>query len=209
MLSTSEGRHTRSGWLLHLPCFPKTGFHTMLKKSFQGFPGDPVVNPKGNQFWIFIGRTDAEAEAPILWPPDVKNWLIGKNPDAEKDWKWEEKGMTGWDGWMASLTWWAWVWIGPKSWWWTERPGMLQSMGSQTVRHDWATNWTEWLEVRMLVWRTPVPSLLQEDPTCCEAAKPMCYNYWAFLLQLRKSTALELGLHNKRSHQNKKPASRN
>ena len=50
------------------------------------------VNPKGNQFWIFIGRTDAEAEAPILWPPDAKNWLIGKDPDAGKDWRREEKG---------------------------------------------------------------------------------------------------------------------
>ena len=50
------------------------------------------VNPKGNQSWIFIGRTDAEA--PILWPPDVKSWLIGKEPDAGKDWSWEEKGMT-------------------------------------------------------------------------------------------------------------------
>ena len=52
------------------------------------------INPKGNQSWMFIGRTDAEAEAPILWPPDVKNWLIGKDPDAGKDWKQEEKGMT-------------------------------------------------------------------------------------------------------------------
>ena len=52
------------------------------------------VNPKGNQSWIFIGRTDAEAEAPILRPPDVKNWLIGKDPDAGKDWRQEEKGMT-------------------------------------------------------------------------------------------------------------------
>ena len=52
------------------------------------------VNPKGNQPWIFIGNTDAEAETPILWPPDVKNWLIGKDPDAGKDWQWEEKGMT-------------------------------------------------------------------------------------------------------------------
>ena len=53
------------------------------------------VNPKGNQSWIFIGRTDAEAEALILWPPDKKNWLIWKDPDAGKDWRWEEKGMTG------------------------------------------------------------------------------------------------------------------
>ena len=52
------------------------------------------VNPKGNQFWTFIGRTDVEAETPILWPPDAKNWLIGKDPDAGKDWRQEEKGMT-------------------------------------------------------------------------------------------------------------------
>ena len=52
------------------------------------------VNPKGNQSWMFIGRTDAETEAPILWPPDAKNWVIRKDPDARKDWKWEEKGMT-------------------------------------------------------------------------------------------------------------------
>ena len=53
-----------------------------------------LVNPKGNQPWIFIGRTDAEAEAPILWPPDAKSWLIGKDPDAGKDWTQEEKGTT-------------------------------------------------------------------------------------------------------------------
>ena len=52
------------------------------------------VNPKEDQFWIFIGRTDAETETPILWLPDAKNWLIGKDPDAGKDWRWEEKGMT-------------------------------------------------------------------------------------------------------------------
>ena len=52
------------------------------------------VNPKGNQSWIFFGRTDAEAETPILWPPDAKNWLIGKDPVAGKGWRWEEKGTT-------------------------------------------------------------------------------------------------------------------
>ena len=52
------------------------------------------VNPKGSQSWIFIGRTDAEAETSILWPPDAKNWLLGKEPDAGKDWGQEEKGMT-------------------------------------------------------------------------------------------------------------------
>ena len=52
------------------------------------------INPKGNQSWIFIGRTDAEAETTILWPPDAKNQLIWKDPDSGKDWRWEEKGMT-------------------------------------------------------------------------------------------------------------------
>ena len=91
------------------------------------------VNPKGNQSWIFIERTDADAETPILWPPHAKTWLIGKNPDVGKDWRQEEKGTTGWDGWMASLTQWIWVWANSKSWRWTERPGMLQSMGLSRV----------------------------------------------------------------------------
>ena len=52
------------------------------------------VHPKGNQSWIFIGTTDAKAETPKLWPPDMKDWLIGKDPDAGKDWRWEEKEMT-------------------------------------------------------------------------------------------------------------------
>ena len=73
-------------------------------------------------------------------------WLIWKDPDSGKDWGQEEKGRTeGWDGWMASPTWWTWVWISSGSWWWTGKPGMLQSMGLQIVGHNWATkvNWTE------------------------------------------------------------------
>ena len=103
------------------------------------------VHPKGNQSWVFIGRTDVEAETPILWLPDAKSWLIGKDPDAGKDWGQEEKSTTGWDGWMASPTQRTWVWVNSGSWWWAERPGVLQSMGSQRVKHDWATelNWTE------------------------------------------------------------------
>ena len=70
-----------------------------------GLQGFQPVNPKSNQSWIFIGRTDAEAEIPILWPPDVKNWLIGKDPDAGKDWRWEKQEMTedemvGWHHWL-------------------------------------------------------------------------------------------------------------
>ena len=56
--------------------------------------GIKPVNPKENQSWMFIGRADAEAETPIVWPADMKNWLIGKDPDAGKDWRQEEKGMT-------------------------------------------------------------------------------------------------------------------
>ena len=64
------------------------------------------------------GKTDAGAETPILWAPDVKNWLIGKDSDAGKDWGQEEKGTTGWNDWVASLTWWTWVWASSRCWWW-------------------------------------------------------------------------------------------
>ena len=83
------------------------------------------VHPKGDQSWIFITRTDAEAETPILWPPDVRNWLIWKDPDAGKGWRLWEKGMTGWDGWMVSLTRWTWIWVRSRSWWWTGKHGVL------------------------------------------------------------------------------------
>ena len=107
------------------------------------------VHPKGNQSSIFTGRADAEAEPPILGPPHAKSWLIGK------DWCWEglgaggEGGDRGWDGWMASLTRWTWVWVNSGSWWWTGRPGVLQFMGLQGVKHDWV-NWTELKEANIL-----------------------------------------------------------
>ena len=99
------------------------------------------VHPKGNQSWIFIWRIDAKAE--ILWPPDAKNQLTGKKPDAGKDWRQEGKGTTGWDDWMASATQLTWVWVDSGCWWWTGRPGVLRFIGSQRVRHDWVTemNW--------------------------------------------------------------------
>ena len=79
----------------------------------------------------------AEAETPILWPPDVKSWLIWKDPEAGRDWGQEEKGTT--EDEMASPTQWTWVWVNSGSLWWTGRPGVLQFIGSQRVRHDWAT----------------------------------------------------------------------
>ena len=84
-------------------------FRTMVLENTLESPLDckeiKPVNPKGNQSWIFIGRTHTEAEAPILWPCDTKKWLIGKDPDAGKDWRQEEKGMTG-EGmrWLDDIT---------------------------------------------------------------------------------------------------------
>ena len=81
------------------------GFHTFKLESPLDCKEITPVPPKGDPFWIFIGRTDAEAEIPILWPPHVKSWLIWKDPDAGKDWMQEEKGMTedemvGWYQWL-------------------------------------------------------------------------------------------------------------
>ena len=112
-----------------------------------------AVHPKRDQSWVFIGRTDVEAATPILWPPDAKTWLIGK------DWCWEGLGAggegddRGWDGWMASLTRWTWVWVNSRSWWWTGRPGVLRFMGSQRVRHDWVTelNWTWYFNLNWIL----------------------------------------------------------
>ena len=100
------------------------------------------VYPKGDQSWIFIGRTDAETETPILWPPDVKSWLIGKDPDVGKDWRWEEKGTTEneiLDGITDSVD----MSLGRlRSWWWTGRLGVLHSMGSQRDTTE-QLNWSE------------------------------------------------------------------
>ena len=73
------------------------------------------VHHKGDESWVFTGRTDAEAVIPILWQPDAKNWLIWKDPDAGKDWREEEKGTSEWDGWMTSPTRWTWVWASSRS----------------------------------------------------------------------------------------------
>ena len=96
------------------------------------------VHPKGDQSWVFIGRTAVEAETPVLWPPDAH---------LKRPWCWE--GLRGggevderrWDGWIASLTQWTWVWVNSRSWWWIGRPGVLQFMGLQSW--TWLSNWTE------------------------------------------------------------------
>ena len=128
-------RKLRAKKLILLNC----GFGETLESPLDCKEIQPI-HPKGDQSWVFIGRTDAQAETPILWPPDAKCWLTWKDPDGGKDWGQEEKGGNrGWDGWMASLTQWTWVWVDYRSWWWTERPCVLQSMGWQRVGHDLAT----------------------------------------------------------------------
>ena len=91
-------------WALKNWCFWTVVLEKTLASPLDSKEIQPV-HPKGNQSWIFIGRTDVEAETPILWPPDVKNWLIGKGPDPRKDWRREEKGttedeMVGWHHWL-------------------------------------------------------------------------------------------------------------
>jgi len=102
--------------------------------------GIKLVNSNENQPQIFTGRTDAEAENPILWPSDAKSWLNRKDPVAGKDWRHEEKGtteneMVGW----RQPTQWTWVWAGSRRCWRTGKPGMLQFTRSQRVERDWAT----------------------------------------------------------------------
>ena len=124
-------------WALKNWCFQIV----VLKKTLES-PLDckeiQPVHPKGNQSWIFIGRTDAEAETPILWPLDVNelsnSLMLGKI---------EGKMRRGWQR-MVSLTQWTWVWASSRRWWRTGKPGMLQSMGLQRVRHSLATEQQQW-----------------------------------------------------------------
>ena len=128
----------KESWVVKNWCF----WTVVLKKALESLLNSKdikPVNPKLYPSWIFIGSTDAAAEAPIVWLHDVKSWLIRKEP-----WCWErfkargEGDDRGWHGWMASPTQQTWAWASPRRWW-TGKPGMLQSMGSQRVGHHWAT----------------------------------------------------------------------
>ena len=132
-------------WVLKNWCF----WTVVLEKTLESPLDCKEIQPvhrKGDQSWVFIGRTDAEAEAPVLGPPDAKNWFTGKDPDAGRDWGQEEKGTTEDEmaGWHHRLNGHE-FWVNSRSWWWTGRPGVLRFMGSKKVGHDWVTelNWTD------------------------------------------------------------------
>ena len=150
----------KESWALKHWCFQTVVLEKTLESPLE-YNGIKSVHPKGNQSCVFIGRIDAEAETPILWPPDeeLTHW--------KRPWCWErlraggEGGDRG-DGWMASLTQWAWVWVRFGSWWWTGRPGMLQSMGSQS--RTWLSGWTELTHVPLSPWNARKYGLLYWTP---------------------------------------------
>ena len=129
ILDHEEGR-TAKNWCLWTVLLEKTPESPLDSKEIK------PVKLKGDQSWIFTGRTDAEVETPVFGSSDVNRQVFGKVPDAGKDWG---QGIRGWDEWTASLIQWTQTWANCGRWWGTERPGVLQSMGSQTIRHDWVT----------------------------------------------------------------------
>ena len=144
----------KESWTLKNWCFWIVVLEKTLERPLDCKDLKPL-HPKGNQSWLFFGRTNVEAETPILWPPEAKSWLIGKDHDSGKDWRQEEKGMTEDEmvGWHHQLN--GHEWVKSESWWWTGRPGMLLSMRLQWVEHDWVTelNWCKDLS-HQIPWST-------------------------------------------------------
>ena len=128
----------KESWVLKNWCFWTVVLEKTLESLLDCKEIQPV-HPKGDQSWVFIGRTDGEAETPILWPPDAKSWLIGKDPDAGKDWRQEEKGTTedemdGWYHWLYGMSLSELQTLG-----WSGESDVLQSLGSQRGGQDWQT----------------------------------------------------------------------
>ena len=120
-----------------------------------------VVHPKGDQSWVFVGRTDAEAETPILWPPHAKSWLIGKDPDGGRDWGHEEKGMT-----EDEMARWH-HWLNEHEFEWT--PGVGDGQGGLACCNSWGCkelDTTEWLSWTELNWSFQLLWINTKDHNC-------------------------------------------
>ena len=123
------------------------------------------VHPKGDQSWVFIGRNDVEAETPIFWLPDAQTDSFEKTSMLERLKAGGQGDDKGWDGWMASLTQWTWVWVNSGSWWWTRRPGLLRFTWSQRVGHDWMTE-LNWL--KKVRWASLMAQMVRSSPAVQE-----------------------------------------
>ena len=146
-------------WALKNWCFWTVVLEKTLESPLDGKEIQPVHH-KGDQSWVFIGRTDVEAETPILWQPDVKSWLFWKDPDAGKDWGQEEKGwqrMRWLDGITDSMDM---VWVDSGSWWRTGRPGMLWFMGLPRLDMIERLNWTELNYIVICICQSRSPNSL-------------------------------------------------
>ena len=160
----------RVGWIIKNSVPKNWYFWTVVLEKTLENPLDckeiKAVNPKGYQSWIFIGRTDTEAEAPVLWPPDGKNWLTGKDPDPGKDWRQEEKGTTGDQmvGWHHRLN-------GHKS---EQALGVGDGQGSLACCSLWGckeldtTEWLNWPGISCLTLVTVGFVAPAVDPGCLQ-----------------------------------------
>ena len=176
----------KENWLLKNWCF----WTVVLEKTLESpldCKGIQPVHSIGNQSWIFIGRTGAEAETPLLWPPDVKSWLIGKDPDGGEDWRWEEKGTTEVEmiGWHHQLH-------GHE---FEQAPGVGDGQGGLVCCSPWGCKGLDMTERLHWTWSSLVPSECFSD---CQHHPPPCHFKCWFLAQQFDSDCLFL--HPVRSH---------
>ena len=175
----------KESWEAKIWCFWTVVLEKTLESPLDCMELKPV-NPKGNQPWIFIGRSDAKAEAPIFWPPDAKNWLICKDPDAGKDWRQEDKGaaedeMVGWHHWLDNHE-------------FEQAPGVLHSEAWRAAVHGvaesrtWLSDWTEllnWTELKkkLCSQRNEVLNIINESH--CSSERKVWDHLFSFLLLQR------------------------
>ena len=142
----------KESWAPKNWCFWTVALEKTLESPLDNREIQPV-HPKGDQSWVFTGRTDARS-----WNSNTLATWYEELTHLKRPWCWErlkaggDGDDRGWDGLMASPTQWTWVWVNCGSWWWTGRPGVLRFMGLQRVGHDWATELTDWQVPKIQLW---------------------------------------------------------